>query len=476
MSNETAHNASYNQMDNMMTMVFMTILVPIVTTFAGTASGTMMSSITGILSLLYDKVGPTVNAITIANTLTYCDKVGSWISVPDERENKHLIRALLAYIRRHALYSNKSNCNLAEGDHEEKDDYNEHMKSNVLDCLPEKEVHHDGFTMRYKKKDNTDANSSKTTKSIQFTVSSKKPVVEIERFIRQCYVDYIDELYKKEDKKTYLYKQIPSDSGPRYKKYPINNRTTFDSMFFPEKTIIMNMLDKLTSGELPKLSFLLHGAPGCGKTSTIKAIANHLGYSVIEVKLSFLMSDADLTDVFHNESLFYNAYNKSDRHDETDHVPLDKRIYILEDVDAECETIHERKIAPSVKKEKSEEKSGTVTKTSLMEMMMTSHLSKLSLSGILNTLDGVLEINGSVIVMTTNHPEKLDAAFTRPGRVNLSLRLQKMTASDAKKMMTARFGDSIDVEDYTITPAQLEAYCQMAADLKELGGLIATHK
>jgi chaperone BCS1 len=37
---------------------------------------------------------------------------------------------------------------------------------------------------------------------------------------------------------------------------------------------------------------------------------------------------------------------------------------------------------------------------------------------LLNFLDGVQEMHGSMILVTTNHPEKFDPALTRPGRLD----------------------------------------------------------
>jgi SpoVK/Ycf46/Vps4 family AAA+-type ATPase len=36
-------------------------------------------------------------------------------------------------------------------------------------------------------------------------------------------------------------------------------------------------------------------------------------------------------------------------------------------------------------------------------------------------LDGVLETPGRIIIMTSNHPEKLDKALIRPGRIDIAL-------------------------------------------------------
>ena len=45
----------------------------------------------------------------------------------------------------------------------------------------------------------------------------------------------------------------------------------------------------------------------------------------------------------------------------------------------------------------------------------------ISLSGLLNAIDGVASHEGRVLVMTTNHPEKLDDALVRPGRVDMKV-------------------------------------------------------
>ncbi len=38
-------------------------------------------------------------------------------------------------------------------------------------------------------------------------------------------------------------------------------------------------------------------------------------------------------------------------------------------------------------------------------------------------LDGVVDCPNRIVVLTTNHPEKLDPALIRPGRINKKVRL-----------------------------------------------------
>ena len=55
-----------------------------------------------------------------------------------------------------------------------------------------------------------------------------------------------------------------------------------------------------------------------------------------------------------------------------------------------------------------------------------------TLSGLLNVLDGFTAPTGVLFVMTTNHVERLDPALLRPGRIDYKLYLGK--ASDRQKM------------------------------------------
>ena len=55
----------------------------------------------------------------------------------------------------------------------------------------------------------------------------------------------------------------------------------------------------------------------------------------------------------------------------------------------------------------------------------------LNLAGILNTLDGVVDTPGRLLVMTSNHPEKLDPALIRPGRIDKMFHLSYMVGEQA---------------------------------------------
>ena len=92
-------------------------------------------------------------------------------------------------------------------------------------------------------------------------------------------------------------------------------------------------------------------------------------------------------------------------------------------------------------------------------------------------LDGVVDCPNRIVVMTSNHPEKLDPALIRPGRVNLKLYLGYIELPEASRMVDHYFGgyrgDHLTGKQLaqlecvwkrlekgvSLTPAQLEQLC-----------------
>lgn len=214
--------------------------------------------------------------------------------------------------------------------------------------------------------------------------------------------------------------------------------------------------------------FLLGDCTVTHNTSIIKAIAARLGYSIIEVKLSFMTDDAQLMSLFHCENLLSHIYNDTSYPVTSTNITLENRIYIFEDIDAECEEIKQR----GLQKEETLTKEETKVLSLIEKIKQKKESSGLSLSGILNALDGVLEIGG-VTIMTTNHIEMLDEALIRPGRITYRLELKKMLGLHANEMIIKKYGTGITVPDYLLTPATLESLCVTCATIEELKDAIA---
>merc|ERR1719426_472611 len=93
---------------------------------------------------------------------------------------------------------------------------------------------------------------------------------------------------------------------------------------------------------------------------------------------------------------------------------------------------------------------------------------KLNLSGLLNVLDGVVDTPERIVVMTSNHPEVLDPALIRPGRIDQKLFLGHMKAHNVIRMIEHYFQLGLDGLDEA-----LATRVRIAVNGDELKGLPA---
>lgn len=146
--------------------------------------------------------------------------------------------------------------------------------------------------------------------------------------------------------------------------------------------------------------YLLYGAPGTGKSSLSLALAGRFGLAIYIVSLnSPMMNEENLASLFSE-------------------LPS-RCVVLLEDIDTAglTHTRHDQEPEKVAVKSKSS-KSG---KAEVALVAKEESKGKISLSALLNVLDGVASQEGRVLIMTTNHVEKLDEALIRPGRVDIKV-------------------------------------------------------
>jgi chaperone BCS1 len=162
--------------------------------------------------------------------------------------------------------------------------------------------------------------------------------------------------------------------------------------------------------------YLLHGPPGTGKTSLVSALAAYFGLSIYTVNL------ADFSD----RSLMV-AVND---------VPRNS-VLLFEDIDC---------MKGSQSRGGTETSGGQNGSALLSTKENPSIQNGITLSGLLNVLDGFHAPTGVLFVMTTNHVEKLDQALLRPGRIDYKLHLGKASHHQKLELFRRFFPESSEAE------------------------------
>lgn len=136
--------------------------------------------------------------------------------------------------------------------------------------------------------------------------------------------------------------------------------------------------------------YLLHGPPGTGKTSLVSALAARFGLSV------YCLNLADL-----NDRSLMSAVNQ---------IPPNS-VLLFEDID--CMRSGQARVPAS----------SDATPSDRKEKESSTTHNGVTLSGLLNVLDGFFAPTGVLFMMTTNRIEALDPALLRPGRIDYRLYL-----------------------------------------------------
>ncbi|CAI6057959.1 unnamed protein product [Clonostachys chloroleuca] len=154
-----------------------------------------------------------------------------------------------------------------------------------------------------------------------------------------------------------------------------------------------------------KRGYLLYGPPGTGKTSFSLSIAGEAGMDIYVINMHSI-------DDWKLKTLFRSLPKKC--------------VVLLEDIDAAGATCSRsfNPEGPESDREKRSQKKGV------------------TLSGLLNALDGVSSEEDRVLIIITNRPEKLDNALIRPGRVDLKIAFQLANRSMAKDIYRFVFKES----------------------------------
>eukprot|EP00932_Pfiesteria_piscicida_P002635 SRR837773.12563.p1 GENE.SRR837773.12563~~SRR837773.12563.p1 ORF type:complete len:484 (+),score=118.66 SRR837773.12563:146-1453(+) len=176
--------------------------------------------------------------------------------------------------------------------------------------------------------------------------------------------------------------------------------------------------------------YLLHGVPGGGKSSLIQAIASELSLPIYMLQLS----SEQMTDDILNSLLQFGMHDPP-------------TILLLEDVDLLHPAVLHRRMNDGKAKERvaeetdEEDKDAEGKKEEPSRRKRSGRGGQVTLSGLLNALDGLTATTGRLLFMTTNARDRLDPALLRSGRIDYELEFSYAVREQVERLFEHFYQD-----------------------------------
>ncbi|PFH50191.1 hypothetical protein AMATHDRAFT_61519 [Amanita thiersii Skay4041] len=232
---------------------------------------------------------------------------------------------------------------------------------------------------------------------------------------------------------------IDTAFGTTWNTVKRKNRRSLDSIILPDgllRSIVRDVRDFLAtedwyvrSGIPYRRGYLLYGPPGTGKTSTIYALAGELGLEIYTLSLSAGFID---------DNMLQRLVSALPKHS----------ILLIEDIDCAFPSREEEEEGPLQMQPQGgylwvHSRTGYPGQPSLPRTTVT-------MSGLLNMLDGVSSEDGKLFFATTNYVNRLDPALIRPGRIDKKIEYKLATKGQAR----ALFNRIYDTQNEDVTEAE----------------------
>ena len=337
-----------------------------------------------------------------------------------------------------------------------------------IELVQEKEAQEDS------KEKQVQASSSKQM-TFRLTKPGKSHLQVLSKFVESCvstYVLYLEEKHKKQT--IYEYERCRKDDDGClslcFQESPFHSNKTFDNLFFENKDDILKSIREFSKhnpnkkevearykrqGIPYKRTYLLHGPPGTGKSSLIKAFLNETGRHCIMIPWSRIKTASEFTHLCRTH------HNKITQKDV---------IIVFEDFDANSsKTVKAREALQTPINDDTDKKDENIVKNTIETMMKMSTLpiekeDEFTLECVLNTLDGVHELYDAVVVFTTNDIGSLDPAFLRPGRIDQIIHMDLVGPPIIQEMVEHFFQEKLEKvwdinPEYKVAPARVQEMC-----------------
>jgi chaperone BCS1 len=149
-------------------------------------------------------------------------------------------------------------------------------------------------------------------------------------------------------------------------------------------------------------------------------------------------------------------------------IPNIKKIIVLEDIDCMSNIVKKRTKDEISTELENKYKNTEKLKSDIYNETISLYLEDqdiLTLSYILNIIDGICDFDDRLLIITTNRPEDLDEALIRPGRIDMQIHFQKCCKKITKQIIEFIYNTKIDINlfdnfiEYKYSPAELYQIC-----------------
>ena len=334
-------------------------------------------------------------------------------------------------------------------------------------------------------KDDKEKSNIRTDK-ITIQIYSRVYSVEyLTNFLDEITQEYLSKIKDYRHNKKFIFKlhkvKFDSDNESKldcWREDLFESAKNFNNIFFDGKRQLVEKIDFFINNRswyyekgIPyTLGIGLYGPPGTGKTSFIKALANYTNRHIIEISLKLIKTKGQLEQFF-----FENTYNGNN---EKNTITFDKKIIVFEDIDCIGDIILDRTKSKSRDEPKKsrraignqmrdvvnairEIKEPMTNVVGVSNNIDVNNEAPITLDDILNLWDGIRETPGRILIISSNHYNKLDPALIRPGRIDITHEFSKASHNTISEMYFHLFNKNIDnvalkkVKEYFYSPAEL---------------------
>jgi chaperone BCS1 len=266
--------------------------------------------------------------------------------------------------------------------------------------------------------------------------------------------NYLEMIEQKRHNKTFIYNlcktTFENDKYECWNEMEFESTRTFRNMFFEGKDEIIKKIEFFMNNKqwyyengIPySLGIGLHGPPGTGKTSFFKCLSNMTNRHIVIISLKLIKTKSQLDQFF-----FENEYTE---HNKKHKIGFDKKIIIFEDIDCMGDIVLKRSRKKTIEPTKNDNINTVIHKIANQTDTVTTEIKlqedPITLDDILNLWDGLKETPGRILGISSNHYELLDPALVRPGRIDITLKLDNVSHDILRKMHLQYYNTNIDEE------------------------------